>query len=285
MNIETTDVTIPAMDGFSLAGTIYQPETGQNKGVVVINSATAAPRQFYKHFARYLAQAGYTVLTHDYRGIGGSRPANLRGFSAYMHDWALQDMAGVVEYATSRWQPRHLHIIGHSIGGQAMGMLPNAAHISSMVTLSAQSGYWGLQGGNQKGVVRFHVNVTFPLLAHLFGYLPWSRLGASEDLPKGVALEWARWCRDPDYLLGDDTLPLERYAQFTVPVLAYSVDDDDWGTPQSVDAMMSAYPNLERQHIVPSEAGINSLGHFGFFRPKAEVLWADVLEWMSKHEE
>ena len=61
------------------------------------------------------------------------------------------------------------------------------------------------------------------------------------DLPKNAALEWAQWCRDPDDLLSDDTLPLHRYKHFSAPILAYSFGDDKWGTSKAADAMMQAY--------------------------------------------
>jgi predicted alpha/beta hydrolase len=209
MQIET--ITIPARDGFSLAATCYEPDSNAVRTIVTINSATAVPQRYYKPFAIYLANQGYTVITYDYRGIGGSRPESLRGFQATSTDWALLDMAGVVDWVQTTYQPQRLFHIGHSYGGQTAGLLPNGDQIDAMVTLSSQSGYWRLQGGSQKAVVGFHVYVTLPLLSHLFGYMPWSKLGSAQDLPKGVALEWAKWCRQPRYFLDDKSLPLERF--------------------------------------------------------------------------
>ena len=239
------------------------------------------PQRFYRHYANAIAEAGFCALTYDYRGIGGSRPRSLRGFNAQMRDWALLDMAGVLDWVRSELHPERIYMVGHSVGGQVAGLLEDSAAIDAMLTLSAQNGHWRLQGGEQKLTVAFHMHVTFPLLAYGFGYLPWSRFGASEDLPKGVALEWSRWCRDRDYLLGDDSLPLHRYVDFKAPVLAYSIDDDKWGTPAAVDAMMSAYPNVERRHIDPSHHGLQSLGHFGYFRPEARAAWAAGIAWLK----
>lgn len=280
MQIETN--SIPAVDGFALAGTCYLPESDPNRTVAVISSATAVPQRFYKPFARFLAGQGYTAVTYDYRGIGGSKPSSLRGFQAQMQDWALLDMATVLDWVQERYQPQRLFHVGHSFGGQAAGMLPNGDLIDAMVTFSSQSGYWRLQGGREKLSVAFHVYITLPLLSRLYGYMPWSKLSAAEDLPQGVALEWARWCRQPGYLLDDTTLPLERYRDFAAPVLAFSFDDDDWGTRQSVDAMMGAYPHLTRRHVLPEEVGLKAIGHFGFFRPKAKALWAEVVAWMEQ---
>ena len=274
------DVHIPARDGFELAGTVYAP-SGTERGAVLISSATAVPRRFYRHFAAELARAGYTAVTYDYRGIGESRPASLRGFAARTRDWGLLDMAGAVDWASARSASVPLFMVGHSVGGQVAGLIDNAKLIAGMATVSAQSGYWAVQGAEQKWLVGFHVHVTFPLLTRLVGYMPWSWLGSAVDLPRGAALEWASWCRNPEYLRGDSTLPLQRFAEFEAPVLAYSIDDDKWGTQPAVNAMMSAYPNLERRHIEPADSGLESLGHFGYFRASGKPLWSDLVAWLD----
>jgi predicted alpha/beta hydrolase len=249
--------------------------------VVIISSATAVPQRFYRHYASALTEAGFTVLTYDYRGIGGSRPESLRGFMASARDWGLLDMAGVVDWVRSEINPDRLFMVGHSMGGQVTGMLDNADAIDGLLAMSAQSGHWRLQGGAQKWTVAFHVHVSFPLLTHVVGYMPWSWFGPSEDLPKGVALEWTHWCRNRLYLLGDNTLPLHRYASFKAPVLAYSIDDDNWGTTAAVDAMMSAYPNVGRRRLEPAAHGLRSLGHFGYFRPCSENLSKECIAWLD----
>lgn len=273
-------LTIPARDGFALAAMRYEPAVNPTATVVVINAATAVPQGYYRAFATFLAEQGYIAITYDYRGIGGSRPASLRGFAARARDWALLDMAGVVDWVQATCRPRRLFAVGHSFGGQTPGLLPNGDRIDALATLSAQSGHWRLQGGRQKLAVALHTHLTLPVLARLCGYVPWSRFSAAEDLPLGVALEWASWCRRRGYLLDDPTLPVERYRRFAAPVLAYSVADDDWGTARSVDAMMGAYPRLTRRHLVPSALGLPRIGHFGFFRPTCAALWPELVAWL-----
>ena len=271
-------IRIPSTDDYPLAASVYGDRDEQ---LVIINSATAVPRRFYRYYAAALATAGFRVITFDYRGIGESRPASLRGFKVRSRDWVFGDMAGVLRFARKAYKPRKLFLVGHSVGGQLAGLLEDADAIDGMLTMSAQSGHWRYQGGEQKWLAALHVYVTLPVSAHLFGYVPWSRMGSAEDLPKGVALDWSRWCRNRKYVLGDNSLPLERYQSFTAPVLAYSIDDDKWGTRRAVDAMMQAYPNLERRHIIPEEHGIEQLGHFGFFRPGASALWQDGIDWLQ----
>lgn len=275
-------IRIPARDGFTLAATRYAPAASPSATVVLINAATAVPQGYYRTFAAFLAEQGYTAITYDYRGIGGSRPTSLRGFPARARDWALLDMAGVVDWIVTECRPQRLFAVGHSFGGQTPGLLPNGDQIAALVTLSAQSGHWRLQGGGQQLAVALHTHLTLPVLARLWGYVPWSRFSSAEDLPQGVALEWAAWCRRRGYLLDDPSLPVERYRQFQAPVLAYSIADDAWGTARSVDAMMHAYPRLTRRHLVPWEVGLERIGHFGFFRPACAALWPELLAWLEQ---
>ena len=45
------DITVPAMDGYPLAATLFLPR-GAKRHAVLINSATAVPRRLYRGFAR-----------------------------------------------------------------------------------------------------------------------------------------------------------------------------------------------------------------------------------------
>jgi predicted alpha/beta hydrolase len=279
-----SDATIPATDGFELAATIFEPK-GDPGSVTIISAAMATPRRLYDVYARYLSRAGHFVVTYDYRGTGDSRPESLKGFQARMREWAEQDMSGVIAWARAQCSPCPLFLVGHSFGGQAAGLLENTADVRAMVTVSSQSGYWGLHPGIEKVRVWFFAHVGFFLLSSLYGYLPWSRLVRGEDLPKQAALEWARWSRSPDYLGGDRTLESRRnFPRFTAPILAYSFSDDVWGSARSVDAMMSYYTgaSLERRHVTPDDLGLDKIGHIGFFKSTARPLWREVDDWLAQ---
>ena len=278
MSGDSADIRVDAQ-GHALAVSTFEGPGADT--VVLVNAATGVPRQFYKYFAAYVRDCGWTAVTYDYRGVGGSAPQNLRGFVARMRDWALIDMQTMIDWLSAQFRPRRLFVVGHSFGGQGIGMIETPRRITAMVGVSAQSGYWGVQGGAERYRARFAVTVLIPVLTRLFGYFPWSRFAAGEDLPAGVALEWARWCRNRDYLLGDETLPLERYDAFEAPILAYSIEDDDWGTARAVDDMMRAYSNVTRRHLVPAEHGLEAIGHMGFFRRGSERIWDDAITWLE----
>ena len=101
---------------------------------MLINSATAVPRKIYRGFASYLAHRGCAVMTYDYRGIGDSRrpamvgynqPKSLVGFKASMSDWAALDVTAAVRWMRERYTTLPLAYVGHSFGGQALGLLEN----------------------------------------------------------------------------------------------------------------------------------------------------------------
>jgi predicted alpha/beta hydrolase len=281
MNI--THFAIPSKDNFKLAGTLYQAE--RNQSAVMINSGTGILRRYYDGFARFLCEHGFTVVTYDYRGIGDSRPATLRGFSATMHEWGQKDMSGVIDWITSKIQPPKLFIIGHSAGGQVAGLAANIDLAHAMVFVAAQSGYWR----HWPFPLRYWYAGLWratPVITNAFGYLPSRRLGIGQDLPRGVACEWAKWCRHPQYLFGyGQTLDLTHYASFTGPILAYSFADDSYAPAAAVDALLCGYKGarVTRKHIAPSSLNVRRIGHFGFFRETfRDTLWRDTVDWLER---
>ncbi len=102
------------------------------------------PRKIYRGFATYLAEQGFATMTYDYRGIGGSRPETLKGFAARMRDWASLDVAGAIDHLRGVWPQLPLAVVGHSFGGQAVGLVPNNGEISRALFVAAQAGHWRL---------------------------------------------------------------------------------------------------------------------------------------------
>lgn len=120
-------------DGRPLAATWFEPPHAIGvKPVVVIGAATAVPASYYRHFAEWLARRGYVVLSFDYRGIAASREALRRGEDVRLRDWARVDMAGALhaaprrrrEEAARQGQELGLLWVGHSLGGNSVGLLP-----------------------------------------------------------------------------------------------------------------------------------------------------------------
>lgn len=283
-----TELQIPAGDGRLLGATMFAPAepSGQEHPVTVLASATGVKRGFYDAYALYLAEGGLHAITFDYRGIGGSRSGALGSFRATAREWGELDLDGVLSWAMARFPGERVGILGHSIGGQLVGLAARAADADRVLMISAQSGYWPLFNAPLKYLYALLWYAGIPALTRLCGFLPAKRLGLGEDLPAGVAQEWAQWCRTPGYLIEalDDPAVQARFERIRAPLLAYSVSDDQMAPPRAVDALLALYRNadVERRHIVPRDIGLPSLGHFGFFRSSARgSLWDDTRRWLG----
>jgi predicted alpha/beta hydrolase len=67
VNTEGEDRQIDAQ-GFALASSVF--ETPRSDTVVVINAATGVPRYFYRHFAAYLRDQGWTAVRFGTAEVG-----------------------------------------------------------------------------------------------------------------------------------------------------------------------------------------------------------------------
>lgn len=278
-----TSLRLPALDGFELAATLYEPgDPSRDRGdAVLINSATAVRRGHYDAYARYLAGEGLTVLTYDYRGIGGSRPRSLRGFRAHMREWGERDLPGILEWIAGHLRPKRLFAVGHSVGGQIVGLAENNWRIHGLVCVASQSGWWGHWPKPDRWRIALNWFVLIPLTSRLYGYLP-GRFGTKEDLPDGVAREWARWGRRPQYLMEPGRR--EGFARVRCPLLAYSLADDPYAPRPAVEALLDLYTeaDIHHRHVTPKDIGVDEVAHFGFFRERfRDTLWKDTAAWLA----
>jgi predicted alpha/beta hydrolase len=273
-----TRLTIPARDGFALAAAVHGRADAAL--VVLVAPATGVRLRLYDAFARYLAaEADAVVATWDWRGTGESRPERLRGFRATMREWATLDLAGVIDWAAARWPGAELAAVGHSFGGQSIGLASNAHRLARLVTVAAQHGWYGNWPRDRRWRYALLWHAAMPAMTRVLGYFPGRRLGLGEDLPAGVALEWARWCRSPAYL-GD----WAGHAALRIPILSLGFSDDDYAPPAAVDALHREYrgATVERRTVTPAELGVERIGHFGFFRDAGRGLWGGVAGWIAR---
>src|SRR5262249_21618984 len=128
-------------------------------------------------------------------------------------------------------------------------------------------------------------HLGMPTLSCLLGYFPARWFGAGEDLPGGVAREWAAWCRSPGYLaphLGR-SIP-NHFGAFSGSILAYSIEDDRLAPLKGVEDLLRLYnraARVRRRHLDPRLLGLPPVGHFGFFRLPCAGLWPEVARWIQ----
>ncbi|MFK7963378.1 MAG: alpha/beta fold hydrolase [Burkholderiaceae bacterium] len=278
-------VQIQTADEFTLTGLRYEAQA-PSKAYVVVAGATGVPQSFYRHFASFAAGRGYTTLTLDYRGIGLSKPKDLKGFQMSYLDWAHQDLSAAVASVPEDGMP--LFMVGHSFGGHAFGLLPNHQRVSRFYTFATGAGWSGWMPRTERLRVLIMWHLLGPLLVKWDGYLSWSKLGMGEDLPLGVYRDWKKWCAYPHYFFDDDAVAFvrDRFASVKTPIVAANALDDRWATPASRNAFMQGYSASDwiGVDLEPRAIGQRSIGHMGYFRPSAALLWESVLQWFEQPE-
>ncbi len=104
-------------------------------------------------------------MAFDYRGIGASLDASsVRASKARKQDWGTHDMPAALDYLVDRFPDMIVHLVGHSAGGQLVGLMPNHRHLSSVVTVSSSSGYIGNMGLTQRLFATIFLKIYFHCL-------------------------------------------------------------------------------------------------------------------------
>lgn len=271
-------LTLRAGDGEVLTGHLFAARAPR-AGVLLVG-ATAVPQRYYARFATFLAERGLTVLTFDYRGIGASRHGELAGHPATMRDWGEHDVTGALARLRDEVPGLPVLAVGHSFGGQALGLSDALGEVDGMLTVGAQLGW----AGHWSGLGRLHMlavwHLLFPAALATWGYVPgW--LGMGEDLPPGVAREWRTWCLSPGYLLDHVPEAHARLARFRGHLEVWGFTDDAYAPEAAVRAYADAVRPVGRtlRLRTPRSVGATRMGHFGMFRPAArEGLWVEAAE-------
>ena len=278
-------IKIKCEDGVELSAILLLPEI-QPKAVVQINSATATPKEYYLPFANYLTENGFVACVFDYRGVCESTPAGgLRGCEYDYVMFGQRDMPAVLDFLDAKFPSLPKLIMGHSVGGQKVGMMPNHRKIKGMVTYATSVGYWGFMPLGYKLQTLFFFHIFTPISNLLYGYVAAKKLGLMEDLPKQVVLDWRHWCSVPEYFFNKKYAPASVdkgfFQKLTFPIQVYWATDDPISNARSVSMFwkyVKSSGGIKIDSISPQAIGVKALGHFGFFRKKfKEILWGKIL--------
>jgi predicted alpha/beta hydrolase len=282
--VASLEVTLQAADGARLGATLFRPASpsSANGACVQVNSAAGVKQEYYAPFAEYLASRGFAVLTYDYRGVGRSVDGHVRDMPARMRDWAVLDASCAFSFLEKNY--KKIFVVAHSFGGQAVAVMPGNERITAALAVGSQSCYWRLWRGGMRAGMWLLVRALLPGATKLWGYFPGALLRQGENLPPGVALEWARWCRDPRYLVGALGAE-EQAAKVRSPYRLYCISDDFYAPLPAAQALLDLIENgkTEMRVVHPRELGVERIGHFGFFRERfRDTLWREAAEWLER---
>ncbi len=273
-----TAIALTARDGQPLVGHRFQP-AGPARAAVVIGPAMGVPAAFYHRFAAACAQAGYAVTTFDYRGIGASLDRPLRHHPATLTDWFGQDYPAAIASAKAHAPGLPLYLLGHSLGGQIPGLLPDVSAIDGLLAVATGSGYWRTTHPNIRNKYPVLAYLVGPMAMGIAGYFPGSALGIFDDIPAPAMRQWTGWCKNIDYCAGVEADAKARFARLKIPVHYLSFTDDEFMTREGTEAMLQQFCAASRQHtrVAPSDWNEKRIGHFGVFRKEMATHWPRII--------
>lgn len=283
-------IDIVCQDGTPLKGHFLQAHRGQQGATelpVLLCPATGVRQHFYFNFARWLGNQGHDVLVFDYRGIGLSLSGPLKDCRATLAEWGQQDQVAALDWLVQRTGSQQVLLLGHSAGGQMLGLLPNHHHVVRAVGVGSSTGWLSRMRPVFRAQAVMGLRVILPLGVRLRGYAPSSLIGLGENLPANVALQWGDWCSKGGYATNAVRHAPEQdfHHHIRIPYTVLHATDDDIANPDTVADLLRTFPSAQKQvhHVAPKDHGLQSIGHLDWFRASHQVLWPLVREALRGH--
>jgi predicted alpha/beta hydrolase len=277
------ELTITTDDGYQLQASEFSPSISNGVGLI-INGATGVLRKYYQPFAEFLSEQGFTVLTYEFRGIGGSTKSAEHALAPSMLNWGLHDMDAVLSYVTDRHPELIIKGIGHSIGGQLLGIMPDNNRYHSFLNIAAQNIYWKNWPLKERFLSMAFFFGILPAFNALTGGLPPWVLGC-EYLPKQVVRDWSRFARKKAYISDNKGNPLrEGFNAYKGKMrLCSMIDDKTFAPPNCVRELEKLFINADTEikTLHPKEYGMKAIDHFGFFKKSMnKKAWEESADWL-----
>ena len=275
-------VQITTEQGQPLGGTLFHADNIAHNSAILICGGTGFLQKYYAPLATWLADKGYTVLTFDYQGIGASRHTPLKQCDVRLQDWGTHDIPAALDFLLGYTGLSQAVLLGHSAGGQMLGVMDNHAQVSKVVAIAGSTGHVANMWPEFARKVKFMFGLYMPLNNALFGYTKLKRIKWGEDLPRHVARQWAQWCNNGFYVqtaIDRGDIKVNYHADITQPITVIHADDDDIANAANVAEFLSLYPHAHKNTFTlnPKEHGFHSIGHNLMFRPSHQALWDIVL--------
>ena len=279
-------LSIICKDGYELAARFY-PAQGNTKQEmpVLICPATGIIKQFYHYFADWLADQGFDVMVFDFRGIGESLHGPLKNSRASIVQWGQLDIPAAVDALLIKTNTQQVYLLGHSAGGQLIGIMPNHSKVAKVIAVSGSTGHVKGLSGRTKILAPIMFKGIFPLARLTLGYGPTNAIGMGENLPKDVAREWAQFCSKPGYVINaiGKTVKEDFHTSIKIPVTVLWSSDDEIATHSNVKDLLRLYPNAKTNMIElkPSAFGHKNIGHMLMFKKSHQNIWPVIANELS----
>lgn len=270
-------VTLKTGAGHSIVARVFPPHQQQaSKGVCIIATATGVAQYLYDDFANWLTEQGYTALTFDYDGIGLSIDRHVKYSKSDKLSWAKYDCPAVLEFVKNEFPQQKITWIGHSVGAHMLGMMSSTEDIDKAITVGAGTGTWWYNAPPTKRVAWFLWYFLVPATVPLLGYFPGNKLNIMCDMPKGVIMQWRRWCLKKNYAVEYEGEWLRKqFADVKTPMTSLAFTDDDMMSLKNIDMLHGFFTGAPKEmiRIKPSDINQKRIGHIGWHKKRYRELW------------
>jgi predicted alpha/beta hydrolase len=233
---------------------------------VVIWPAMGVPARYYRPFASRLTERKLSVVVADLRGSGSSTPRPSRQ-SRYAYAELTADVGAVLDALKPRTDGRRVILLGHSLGGQMCVLhqaLTGDTRVDGLALVAVGLPWYRSYPARSRLAV---LGFTQAIAAVSTVLRVWPGWGFGGRQAHGVIRDWGYTARHGAFRPIDGTDVAAALARILTPVLAISVDDDQYTPPAALDqlcAKMSAAP-VQRVHVTAAEAGA-PIDHFKWVR-------------------
>lgn len=276
------NLTITCADSYSLTARFYQAKQSTHRLPILVCPATGITQGFYHHFIEWLAQQGSDVLVFDFRGIGESLHGPLRQSKASIQDWGQLDIPAAIETLLNKTGKQQVILLGHSAGGQLLGIVPNYKKVAQVIAISGSTGHVKGLKGRTKRMAPVMFKMIFPVSSLVKGYGATKFLGMGENLPKNVAKQWAEFCSKPGYVMNaiGKTIFEDYHNEIQCPITVYWSSDDEIATEANVKDLLRLYPkaSTEMIELKPKDTGHKAIGHMLMFKKSHQNLWPTMTQ-------
>jgi predicted alpha/beta hydrolase len=261
------------------------PAAEMDAPLVVIMPAMGVPGGYYGRLAPAFHQAGLSLAIADLRGNGASTPKPSRA-SRYGYDELTDDVAAVLDALRAQQPGRRTVLLGHSLGGQiSLLHLARATargavdpDFAGLALIAVGLPYWRDYPARVRlGVLGYTQAIN--LVSAALRFWPGWTFGGRQA--RGVIRDWAYTARTGGFpaALGPEATG-SGLAAIRTPVLAISVDHDQYTPPATTDQLVAMLPGakVRREHLTVLDAGV-PLDHFIWVKA-GPVVAARLADWL-----
>ncbi len=281
--IITQALPVITSDGFHLTASLFEPAEFNGK-IVLISAASGIKQEFYYNFATYLTENGFMVYTYDYRGIGKSIDTTIKTTNGSYTIWGIKDYPAMVDYIMANHPDSKYYLIGHSFGGNGIGMSLMTNKFEKVITVASAITYWRYMPPLRGIQALFLAYIQIPLWNYLYGYFPARHKGLGENLPPKAASQWTRGLANKEAIIDIARFASDHYHQISTSIVMISIEDDWIGNEKGVDLLASYFTGakVERRHLLVSETEQGKIGRINIFRKRFKTkLWPILLDYLK----